>query len=131
MQCQEGHEVDLTAGVCPEGHPPAQGAQAVQAQPVQGPPVSIPCGWAQCGFATPLVAPTEANIASMVRYLEMHVQAEHQHQQGAAHGEVAKVGGHAVHVRDTMEFIMFYFLFKKLNALILVTVRLFRAFPSN
>ena len=27
--------------------------------------------------------------------------------------------------------IMFYFLFKKLNALILVTVRLFRAFPSN
>ena len=31
----------------------------------------------------------------------------------------------------TNKIIMFYFLFKKLNAFILVTVRLFRAFPSN
>ena len=76
-QCQEGHEVDSTTGVCTEGHPPVQGAQAAQAQPV-----SLPCGRAQCTFVTPPVAPTDANIASMVRYLEMHVQAVHQLHQG-------------------------------------------------
>lgn len=78
IRCQEGHEVDPTSGVCEEGHPPAQvqGAQAMQAEPV-----SLPCVWDQCAFATPAVAPTEVNIASMMRYLEGHVEAAHQPKQ--------------------------------------------------
>jgi hypothetical protein len=36
-----------------------------------GQPVSLPCGRAQCTFITPPIALTEANMASMVRYLEM------------------------------------------------------------